>query len=140
MLSINYTMSQTPFIYFITPLPFVPKIHTGASWSWSYGSWIYDYLSNQCLSPLMLWVWISIRAWRTTLCDKVCQWLATDQWFSPSPLNSSTNKILLIVTLNNIKQTNIIQSIAITFHLSVSSVWELFTFQLFRTKLDEGYF
>jgi len=24
----------------------------GPSWSWSYGSWIYDYLCNQCLSPL----------------------------------------------------------------------------------------
>jgi len=21
-------------------------------WSWSYGSWIYNYLCNQCLSPL----------------------------------------------------------------------------------------
>jgi hypothetical protein len=25
-------------------------------WSWSYCSWIYNYLCNQCLSPLMLWV------------------------------------------------------------------------------------
>jgi hypothetical protein len=25
--------------------------------SWSYGSWIYNYLCNRCLSPLMLWVW-----------------------------------------------------------------------------------
>jgi hypothetical protein len=33
------------------------------------------YLCNQCLSPLMLWVRISIRARCTTLCDKVCQWL-----------------------------------------------------------------
>jgi hypothetical protein len=23
----------------------------GPSWSWSYGSWIYNYLCNQCLSP-----------------------------------------------------------------------------------------
>jgi len=23
----------------------------GTSWSWSYGSWIYTYLCNQCLSP-----------------------------------------------------------------------------------------
>ena len=33
---------------------------TDVSWepslSWSYGSWIYNYLCNQCLSPLMLWV------------------------------------------------------------------------------------
>jgi len=26
------------------------------SWSWSYGSWIYYYLCNQCQSPLTLWV------------------------------------------------------------------------------------
>jgi hypothetical protein len=24
----------------------------GTSWSWLYGSWIYNYLYNQCLSPL----------------------------------------------------------------------------------------
>ena len=29
----------------------------------------------------------------TTLCDKICQWLATGQWFSPVPPISSTNKI-----------------------------------------------
>ena len=44
----------------------------GPSWPWSYGSWIHSYLCNQCLSPLMLWVRISIRARCTTLCDKVC--------------------------------------------------------------------
>jgi hypothetical protein len=26
--------------------------HEGSLWSWSYGSWIYYYLCNQCLSPL----------------------------------------------------------------------------------------
>jgi hypothetical protein len=45
------------------------------SWPWSYGSWIYNYLCNQCLSPQMLWVQISLRARCTTLCDRVCQWL-----------------------------------------------------------------
>ena len=29
--------------------------------SWSYGSWIYNYLSNQCLLPLQMWVRISAR-------------------------------------------------------------------------------
>jgi len=24
----------------------------GPSWSWSFGSWIYNYPCNQCLSPL----------------------------------------------------------------------------------------
>jgi len=28
--------------------------------SWSYGSRVYNYLCNQCLSPLKLWVWISL--------------------------------------------------------------------------------
>jgi len=28
----------------------------GPSSSWSYGSWIYNYLCNQCLSSLKLWV------------------------------------------------------------------------------------
>ena len=60
----------------------------------------------------MLWVLISISARCTTLCDKVCYWLATGWWFSPSPQVSSTNKtgrhnineILLKVALNTINQ------------------------------------
>jgi len=28
----------------------------GPSFSWSYGSWIYNYICNQCLSPLTLWI------------------------------------------------------------------------------------
>jgi len=83
----------------------------GPSWSGSYGSWIYNYLCNQCLSPVMLWVRISIRARCTALCDKVRQWLATGRWFSPGPPVSSTNKtdrhditgILLKVALNNME-------------------------------------
>jgi hypothetical protein len=46
----------------------------------------------------------------TTLCDKVCQWLTTDRWFSPGTPVSSTNKtechditeILLKVALSTI--------------------------------------
>ena len=95
-------------------LRFQNAYYFGQSWPWSYGSWIYNYLCNQCLSPLMLWVRISIRVRWTTLCDKVCQWLATGRWFSPGTSVSSTNKtdhhditeILLRVALNNIKQTN----------------------------------
>ena len=29
---------------------------------WSYSSWIYNYLCNQCPSPLKLWVWIPLMA------------------------------------------------------------------------------
>ena len=92
----------------ITKLPNSEQIK-GESWSWSYGSWIYKYLCNQCLSPLKLWVRIPFMArWtRYTLCDKVCQWLAAGRWFTPI---SSTNKtdchditeILLKVALNTI--------------------------------------
>jgi hypothetical protein len=54
------------------------------------------------------------RSWQdvlnTTLCDKVCQLLATGQWFSLGTLVSSTNKtyhteILLKLALNMINQT-----------------------------------
>jgi hypothetical protein len=83
------------------------------SWPWSYGSWIYNYLCNQRLSPLMLLVQISIRARCPTLCDNVCQCLATGRWFSLGTPVSSTNEtyhhdiaeILLKVALNTIKQT-----------------------------------
>jgi hypothetical protein len=49
----------------------------------------------------------------TTVCDKVCQWLAAALWFSPDTPVSSTNKtdhhdvieILLKVALNTITIT-----------------------------------
>ena len=37
------------------------EIWPGPLWLWSYGSSIYNYLCNQCLSPLKLWVWILLR-------------------------------------------------------------------------------
>jgi hypothetical protein len=78
-----------------------------SSWSWSVGSWIYNYLCTQCPPSLTLWVL------DTTLCYKVCQWLVPDQWFSPGSSVSSTNKtdghditeILLKVALNTITIT-----------------------------------
>ena len=67
----------------------------GLSWPWSYGSWIYNYLCNQCQSPLMLWVRIPLRrgVLDTTLCDQVCQWLLTSQLFFPGTSVPPTNKI-----------------------------------------------
>ena len=84
----------------------------GPSWSLSFGSWIYNYLCNQCLSPLKLWVRIPLGrgVLDTILCDKVCQWLATGRkFFSCTPV-PSTNKtachaiteILLKVALSTI--------------------------------------
>ena len=74
--------------------------------------WIYNYLCNLCLSPLRLWIWIPLRrgVLNTTLCAKVCQWIAVGQRFSLGTPVSSSNKtdchgiteILLKVVLNTI--------------------------------------
>jgi hypothetical protein len=40
----------------------VTRIVKGSSWSWSHGCWIYNYLCNQSLSPLRLWVRVPIIA------------------------------------------------------------------------------
>ena len=65
------------------------------SWSWSYGSWICNYICNQCLSPLTLCVWCVLE---TTLWDKVCQWIATGRWF----YRHDITEIPLKVALNTI--------------------------------------
>jgi len=74
------------------------KNYRGPSWSWSYGRWIYNYPCNQCLSPLKLWFRTPLIArWTrcTTLCYKVCQWLATGRWSSIS-LRLVPNELLMI--------------------------------------------
>jgi len=43
------------FVYFTVDHQYI--IDKESLWSWSYCSWIYNYLCNQCLSPLKLWVW-----------------------------------------------------------------------------------
>ena len=80
-----------------------------------HGSLIYNYLCNQCISPLTLWIWILL--WRgvldKTLCDKVCQWHLTGRLFSLGTPVSPTNKtdrynmteILIKVALNTINLT-----------------------------------
>ena len=99
----------------------VPDLHflntlKGPLWTWSYGNCIYNYLCNQCLSPEMLWVRISIRTRCTTFCDHVCQWLATGRWVSLGPPVSSINKAdrqdiiemllkMALSTIKHIKQT-----------------------------------
>jgi hypothetical protein len=69
-------------------------LHQEPSWSWSCSSWMYYYLCNQCLSPLTLRARIPLRrgVLNESLCDKVCQWLATGRWFSLGTPVSSINK------------------------------------------------
>ena len=73
----------------------------------------YDYLCNQCLSPLMLWIQIPLRQGviDTTSCDKslsvTCD---TVWWFSPVSYTNKTDlhnvtAILLKVPLNTINQS-----------------------------------
>jgi hypothetical protein len=94
----------------------------GLSWSWSYGSWIYNYLCNQCRSPLKLWVRIPLRrsVLDTTVCDQLCQWLAAGRWFFSGTPISSTNKtcrhvdmteILLKVALNTINPNLMVSTV-----------------------------
>jgi hypothetical protein len=69
------------------------------SWLWSYGSWIYNYLCNQRLSPLTLWVLIPFRrsVLDTTLCDnkfvsdlrQVCGFLGILRFHPPIKLTTT---------------------------------------------------
>ena len=87
----NFFLLQTIFI-------FKTK---GLSQSWSYDSWILNYLCNQCLSPLKLWVGIPFMARCTrysimALINKAWQWLAAGQWFSP-PIKKNCTHIATIL-------------------------------------------
>jgi hypothetical protein len=91
-----------------------------------------------------------------TLCEKVCQWLATGWWFSQGTPVSSTNKtdchditeILLKVALNSIKQTNIILFIFRIPHMYVkisliipphNILWSYYTMGLLVTLMWLSY-
>ena len=65
-------------------------VRKGPSWPWPSCSWTCNYLCNQYILPLTLWV--RIRPGDTTLIDKACQWLAAGPWFSLVIPVSSTNK------------------------------------------------
>jgi hypothetical protein len=72
-------------VFFLSISSAISLSVTGPTWSWSYCSWIYNYSSNQCLTPLTLE--FEPRSWRgvidTTLCNTVCQWVAAGLWISP---------------------------------------------------------
>jgi hypothetical protein len=44
------------YLPLITNTKYHLKVYTYSREGWLYGSWIYNYLCNQCLSPLLLWV------------------------------------------------------------------------------------
>ena len=85
------------------------------SWSWSYGSWIYNYVYIQCLSALNLWVRIPLM----TVCTRynimwysvsvTCYRSVVFSWYSGFLTNKTNlydiSEILLKMTLNAIKHS-----------------------------------
>ena len=88
-----------------------------------------------------MWVWLPWGVLDTTLCDKVCQWLATGRWFSTGTRISFNNKterhdtteISLEVALNTINQTKPIhvdvESILSDKSLSVAQIRSMFFYR-----------
>jgi hypothetical protein len=63
---LNWGCNIFSFSYFVDN--FV-RLGLGSPWSRSWGSLIYNYLCNWCLSPLKLWVWIPLMARYTPVCS-----------------------------------------------------------------------
>ena len=81
-MSTRFPLSTPP-----PPLFFLLKSYfNGRMSSCSHSSWIYNYLCNQCLSPLTLWVWIPPR--QGVLDITFC---AAGRWFSPVSSTSKTD-------------------------------------------------
>ena len=70
----NFTLVHFKRCRFVIEVLYSNPEH-GPSWSWSHGSWIYNYMCNQCISQVTFWVQVPL--WwgmlDTTLCDKVFQ-------------------------------------------------------------------
>ena len=105
-------------------LGYAKKIRKWPPLSWSYGSWIYNYLCNHCISPLKLWIWITSRRMYSVqhylVCDKVCQWLAPGRWFSPV---SSTNKTDRHDITENIVESGVKHDDPNPNHKKIGLVW-----------------
>ena len=118
--AVTYTCSKILHVH-VTYVAFICMFFFcgGGGLLWSYGSWIYNYLCHQWLSPLKLWVRIPLRrgVLDTTLCDKVCRLSDLRQlvhaflqvlWFPPPIKLTATiyrfnvTEILLKVVLNTI--------------------------------------
>ena len=74
------TVVGSKYIYYSFLFQIIIIIIWGTLWFWLYGSWISNYLYNQCLSPLSLWFQIPPR------------WGVLNSWFSLVTLVFFTNK------------------------------------------------
>jgi hypothetical protein len=75
-ITVRYIEKNKPFYTFLTTVSILLVFYTllffSFDWnkmvvvdksqtaSWSCGSWIYNFLCSQCLSPLKVWVWIRV--------------------------------------------------------------------------------
>jgi hypothetical protein len=84
------------------------------------------YLCNQCLSPLRVWVWTPLRrgVLDTTLCDKVCQWLAADLWFSPVPSINKTDRHNITEILLKVALDTVLVLFNKIWHVTTDVVWQ----------------
>ena len=105
-----------------------------------YTFWFYCSQHSYAINAYHHW-WCEFES-RSTLSDKVCQWLATVRWFSPGTQVSSTNnidppwynEILLKVALSNIKQTsNYLSYQSFAFE---RTRWRLFQKHVVHIKFD----
>jgi hypothetical protein len=80
-----------------------------SSWPWSYGSWIYNYLCNQCLSPVTpLTLWVRIKLRRGVLDTTLCGDLRGTPVSSTNKIDhNDIDEILLKMALNTIILTPI---------------------------------
>jgi hypothetical protein len=80
----NYHTTTTAQVLPSISIKQLPFIITELEPSWSYGSWIYNYLCNRCLSSLKLWVWTPFMARCTRLLLKWSKivWYKRSRYFS----------------------------------------------------------
>jgi hypothetical protein len=90
----------------------------GPSWFGSYGSWIYNLLWNNCLSPLLLWVRIPNRARCTTL------WVVFNTTFNNISV-ISWRSVLLVKETGKPGEN----------HPPAASQWQPYPIMLFRKHL-----
>jgi hypothetical protein len=118
-------------LWYLTPFSTIFQLYHGGQFykSWSDDTWIYNYLWNQCLSPLKLWVQIPLmaRCTRYNISDTVCQWLPTFQGFSPGTYHRR-QLVFATIYLENLTLTTITYSftysqVSLLVSLSLSMYW-----------------
>jgi hypothetical protein len=108
----------------------------GPSWPWSYGSWIYNYLSMHSVPITTDVVSSNLDQGEVyNIMWKVCQWLATGWWFSLGPPVSSTNK----TDRHDIQcSCNIVES-GIKHHQTNNQTDNVVSLQLLLIRINKNY-